>query len=85
MQSIYVTAGTRKEYEEYIRTQSDYKKTYYYLRDKEYLRGVRNPDGIFIGSWKNRSDIKELLEHLLVVMDNPIKQKVIRDIYNHFR
>ena len=82
MQTIYVIAGNRNEYQEYSRSdRRDYLKTYYYVRDVDSLRGVRNPDGVFIGSFKNRPDIKELLAYMLVVMDNPNKIKVIRNIY----
>ena len=81
MQTIYVIAGNRNEYQEYSRSdRRDYLKTYYYVRDVDSLRGLRNPDGVFIGSFKNRPDIKELLQYLYNAMDNPIKQKKILDI-----
>ena len=44
------------------------------------LRGMRDPSGIFVGTWKQRTDIFELLNRLLVQMTDPIKHKIIQDL-----
>jgi hypothetical protein len=44
------------------------------------LRGWRDPKGIFIGTWRNRKDILEILSMLLVNMTIPSKHKIIQDL-----
>jgi hypothetical protein len=44
------------------------------------LRGMRDPTGIFVGTWKQRTDIFELLNMLLVQMTDPIKHKIIQNL-----
>jgi hypothetical protein len=51
------------------------RRDYVIVHDRDTLRGVRNPTGFFIGVWKERKDLYELLSILLVCMDfsNPSK------------
>lgn len=44
------------------------------------LRGMRDPNGIFIGTWKDRKDIFELLNTLMISMNDPIKHKIIQGL-----
>jgi hypothetical protein len=44
------------------------------------LRGWRNPNGIFIGTWRERKDIFEILNMLLVQMTDQTKHKIIQDL-----
>lgn len=54
---------------------------YIIVSSPDQLRGIRNPTGIFVGTWKQRPDIFELLNMLLVnVMTDPIKHKIIQDL-----
>jgi hypothetical protein len=54
---------------------------YIIISSPDQLRGIRNPTGIFVGNWKQRTDIFELLNMLLVnVMTDPIKHKIIQDL-----
>jgi hypothetical protein len=80
MKTVLVIAGNNNEYQEYIRTRINHEQTYYYVRDSYMLRGLTNPDGVFIGSWYHRPDIKELLELLYTRMTDSRKQIAIRDI-----
>ena len=47
------------------------------------VRGYRNPHGVFIGTWRDRSDIKDIIMALLVATDekNDKLQKVWEEIY----
>ena len=44
------------------------------------LRGMRDPKGIFIGTWRNRKDIFEILSTLLVNMTDQTKHKIIQNL-----
>jgi hypothetical protein len=54
---------------------------YLVVSSPDQLRGMRDPTGIFVGTWKQRTDIFELLNHLLVIMThNTDKHKIIQDL-----
>jgi hypothetical protein len=53
---------------------------YVIINSPDQLRGMKDPTGIFVGTWKQRTDIFELLNMLLVRMTNPIKHKIIQDL-----
>ena len=44
------------------------------------LRGMRDPNGIFVGTWRERADIFEILTALLTQMSDPVKYKIIQDL-----
>jgi hypothetical protein len=47
------------------------------VTDRETFRGTENPDGIFIGGWRDRLDIKNLLDVMETCMTDPIKKDKI--------
>ena len=53
---------------------------YVIINSPDQLRGMKDPTGIFVGTWKQRTDIFELLNMLLVQMTDPIKHKIIQDL-----
>jgi hypothetical protein len=53
---------------------------YIIVHNAEHLRGMRDPKGIFIGTWRNRKDIFEILNMLLVQMTDQTKHKIIQDL-----
>lgn len=53
---------------------------YIIVSSPDQLRGMRDPTGIFVGTWKQRTDIFELLNMLLVQMTDPIKHKIIQTL-----
>lgn len=55
----YIVAGNYNEFSEYI-LKKYFDKFYCYVDSPDKLRGVRNPKGFFIGSWRNRKDIAEI-------------------------
>lgn len=55
---------------------SDYSIVY----NADQLRGIRDPKGVFVGTWRNRKDIFEVLNMLLVNMTIPSKHKIIQDL-----
>jgi len=53
---------------------------YTIVHNQDQLRGMRDPNGIFVGTWRERKDIFEILNMLLVQMTDPVKHKIIQDL-----
>lgn len=84
-----VVAGTQQEAEYWIiqdlgkrnfSPNSLAKCDYSIVHKPDQLRGMRDPKGIFIGTWRNRKDIFEILNMLLVNMTIPSKHAIIQDL-----
>lgn len=50
------------------------------VHSPDQLRGMRDPTGIFVGTWRERKDIFEILNALLVQMTDPVKHKIIQTL-----
>ena len=71
---LFIIAGTHDEFrnwrknyvnligDSFILSQQDL----VYVHDVSYLKGVRNPEGRFIGTWWKRNDINEIMFQLLI-------------------
>ena len=66
---IYATKPSTKSMSDYI-----------IVSNPDQLRGMKDPTGIFVGTWKQRPDIFELLNMLLVNMIDPIKHRIIQTL-----
>jgi hypothetical protein len=53
---------------------------YSIIHNQEHLRGMRDPSGVFVGNWRERADIFEILNMLLVNMTIPSKHAIIQDL-----
>ena len=53
-----------------------------YVSGVDMLKGYSNPRGIFIGTWKKRNDISEILIQLRVSINDPDKEKIIKKLLN---
>ena len=69
LDKIYATKPSTKSMSDYI-----------IVSNPDQLRGMRDPKGIFIGTWKQREDILEILSTLLVNMTEPSKHKIIQNL-----
>jgi hypothetical protein len=85
----YVIAGTNYEAnywisvdlgKKYLFNTSLNMSDYIIVSSPDQLMGMRDPTGIFVGTWRERKDIFELLNRLLVNMIDPIKHKIIQDL-----
>ena len=92
MNKIYVIAGTAREATEWMKSNLQ-KRTlngenvigmseYAYVTGVDTLRGIRNPHGVFIGSWKERMDIFQIVEALMLssIHVNPALSKIYNDL-----
>lgn len=90
----YIIAGSREQFEDYIRRDSTHRwnsgetsvslSDYVYVYRSDQLRGLKDPKGAFIGTWKERKDIKEILLSLLKTMykPNPSMIRIIGVLYD---
>ena len=91
---IYVVAGNHEQAYEYINRKLEERirngeqvskvDDYTYVRDVNVLRGILNPKGVFIGSWKERKDIKDIVQQLMVSQShvNPVLIKIWKEVRN---
>jgi len=70
MQKLWVIAGNRHEYNNYI-TEKDRKgediRNLLYLIDADKLYGSSEVHGVFIGTWRNRTDINEIIARIATI------------------
>jgi hypothetical protein len=84
-----VIAGTQNEAnywiiqdlgKKYPRNTSLSMSDYTIVHNHDQLRGMRDPKGVFVGTWRERKDIFEILNMLLVNMTIPSKHKIIQNL-----
>jgi hypothetical protein len=92
MKRYFVIAGDYQEFKDYRFRKFDeatrkgdddlesFASTLTYVRDPAFLRGCSDPHGVFIGSWRNRPDIHEVVAILSAYqrIPNTNLQEVVR-------
>lgn len=73
----FVISGTWDQFNYYMRDKV-IDKHYVYVSSPDTLRGHQDIHGVFIGSWRERSDIVEILDALITRTTNT---DVIKDLY----
>lgn len=73
---IFVIAGTREQANEWIKSNLEKRaksgvttlswSDYVIVNDPVKVRGYQDPHGVFIGTWRDRPDIEEIVEHLFL-------------------
>ena len=67
----FVIAGNYQQYTDFVRKQvslttASYKPTdFVCVTGPESLRGYSNPHGWFVGTWRQRPDIKDIMESIV--------------------
>lgn len=69
-----VIAGTYDEYKRFIKEYSLDPNQHQYIYDSSNIRGRRDPHGYFIGTWRQRKDIGEVVETLWLSMSQTNEQ-----------
>lgn len=79
----YVVSGTHNEFMAYKLNKNDQQTQYVYVSKPEMLRGLRDPKGVFYGSWRNRTDILDVVQQLRVstTNDNPTLDRVWAEVW----
>ena len=89
-EKTFVISGTFMEAKEWIMQDIEKKypsnpsltiSHYVYVDSTSKLRGCNNPHGVFVGSWRIRHDIKEVVETLLQCSyRNPALEKIHQEL-----
>ena len=70
MTKQFIIAGNTLEYQNWLRKQiTTDTRQYLYVYSPEVIRGTRDPHGKFIGTYRDRVDIKLIVNALLVSID----------------
>lgn len=81
---LFVIAGNMKEYQEFVAScaESGRYNGYMpmYVSSANILRGTIDPEGTCIGTWKERLDIVDILETLIICCKNINKQRRAVDL-----
>lgn len=91
MSKIYVIAGNMFEAERWIKDHLEKRSLngettlsrseYVYVRDPSILRGIKNPSGYFVGSWRKRSDIYEVVLTILSRTHHDKKTSMVSNLW----
>lgn len=86
---IFVIAGTEPQAYEYINRKLEERirngelpnqiDDYKYVHNANVIRGIEDPHGVFIGTWKDRKDIKDIVSILMV--SSRAQNKVLNEIW----
>jgi hypothetical protein len=80
MMKTLVIAGNYDQANIWMHARQKRTVTHTVVHNADQLRGMRNPSGVFVGTWREREDIFEILNMLLVIMTDPIKHDRIQDL-----
>ena len=75
-----VIAGNYDQANNWMHARQKRTVTHTIVHNVDQLRGRRDPSGVFIGTWRERADIFEILTALLTQMSDPVKYKIIQDL-----
>ena len=62
---FYVVAGTYDQYRAYL-SKNEFSSHYVYVSHPDMLRGLKDPHGVFVGSWIDRHDIEDIILNLRI-------------------
>ena len=88
----FVISGTREEFERYRNRKFQEKAMagedanmnhWMYVRDEMVLRGWVNPHGVFIGTYRNRPDLLDIVRTLM--MQSSVTNPVVEKLWNELR
>lgn len=86
---LFVVAGNVNEFNDWCskcRKEDRYTESnFIYVVSSDTLRGQQNPDGICIGTWKDRKDIYDIIHFLFISARDIKKQQSIHYIMEALR
>jgi hypothetical protein len=65
----YVICGDSREYFDYLKRTNTGTHTHVYLHDAEQIRGLSEVHGVFVGSWRERPEINDIIWAIRVIND----------------
>ena len=64
---IYIVAGNYKEYTDYVCRNRFKDEQYTYVQDVDYIRGLNEIKGFYIGTYYSRPDIEAIKEYIEII------------------
>lgn len=84
MNKIYIIAGNKTQYDVFIGKLpiSEHPTLYHYVSGPDSVRGIRDPHGLFIGTWSMRPDIVDIVTNLIAasVTQNKILHEMLHKL-----
>ena len=89
-----VVAGNRNEFQIFIKRKCQElwapgynisMSNFVYVAGEDQLRGYSNPQGFFIGTWRERIDLEDIFMLLSTVMTDSIKREKLIFIYSEWK
>jgi len=86
MKRHYIISGNYDQYKQWTWERGVDRKDFVFVGGPDILRGIRDPHGVFIGTWYERKDIDDILVQLVAAsrVDNPALRKAL-DYYEDKR
>ena len=73
----YIVCGDSRQYFDYIKRTNKDPRTHVYLHDVQQLRGLSEVHGVFVGTYRERSDIEEIVRAIRWMNRIPSSQYII--------
>ena len=73
----FIVCGNSNEYHNYIRMNNKSPQEYVYLHDTQQFRGLSEVHGVFVGTYRQRPDIEEIVHAIRWMNRIPSFQYVI--------
>ena len=73
----YIVCGDSREYFDYLKRTNTGPRTHVYLHNAEQLRGLSEVHGVFVGSYRERPDIEEIIRAIRLINHIPSSQYII--------
>lgn len=67
---IFIISGTMQQYRDWVKEKQIDSANYVYVSGPESVKGHTNPKGVFVGTWSDRSDIKDIVKTLVFSYQN---------------
>ena len=64
---IYIVSGNYKEYTDYVCRNRFKDERHMYVHNVDYLRGLNEIKGFYIGTYYNRPDIEAIKEYISII------------------
>ena len=83
-QTLYIIAGTKNEFDNWclncVKNERYVGTKFVFVAFSDVLRGLSNPEGLCIGTWRDREDIYDILQFLHIAAKDIKKQNAIMNL-----
>lgn len=77
----YIVAGTLAEYRDWLQTNNLNPGDHKFVSGVDCLRGISNPHGRFIGSFRQRTDLRDIITQIAISINFGNMTPEFNDLY----